>query len=521
MLVLLALGCTTDPGKDDTETTPPDDSDHTGDSTQGPDETGDSVPGDSEPPLTGCAAAENPGPLGPAMCVSAAPCGWVGDQGYEYMGWAVAASDLDGDDRADLLVGSPTYDTEVGGENLTDAGRVQLITGVSLDDEDGGVFLELTGGAYAVQLGSGVTPAGDVNGDGAADLLIGAQGDDVGATNAGVAYLLFGPSSEWESGIIEDQAGASMFGESEYARVGQKMAGQGDVNGDGLADLLLAGELYDGGDDRNTGRAYLVYGRAEGWALDTSLDQADAVFSGTGSLDQAGMGLALAGDFDGDGYADPAVGSPYAGSYYGRASVFQGGADTLQGDSTTEEAGVVLQGEGMLEVFGWALCAGDLDGDGDDELVVGAPLGDRPYPVAGEVYIYEGSSEFFEGPSLLASVQGSWDDQQLGTSLAVGDVDADGRDDLLLGVIGAYAGLQTKSGRVVLWKGRESGWAEDSSLESADASFHGAGVKDYLGTTMALGDANGDGLDDLLLSAAYANIGDAYDQGRLYLFWGE
>ncbi len=522
--LFLLLGCPQKPDTADSQpTTQPDDSEETGDT---PDETGDTPDetietGDSEPVPAGCAGADNPGPLGPGTCVAAAPCSWGGDQGYEYLGWAVAAGDLDGDGRADLLMGSPTYDAVVDKESLSDAGRVQLVTGASLDDEDSGVLLELTGHEYSAQLGSGIAVVGDVNGDGHTDLLLGAQGQDGLATNAGAAYLLLGPSTDWAGGTINDNATGSYLGVSESSRVGHVMAGEGDVDGDGLADLLLTGEMYTDWDDRSTGCAYLVYGRETGWALDTSLDLADATFNGTGTLDQAGMGLTLTGDFDGDGYADPGVGSPYGASYYGRASVYQGGATAIEGSATTEEAGVVLQGEGILELFGYELAAGDLDGDGDDELVVGAPLADRPYPVAGEVYIYEGSPDFFEGPTLLASIQGSWDDQEAGVALATGDVDADGRDDLLIGALAAYAGLKTKSGRIVLWKGRDTGWAEDSSIESADASFHGAGVKDYLGSAMALGDLDGDGRDDMLLSSAYSNLGDAYDQGQLYLFWGE
>jgi len=528
VLLALGLGCPPDRDSSSTDSSPetnPPDSGETDDSPpgetdeSGPLETGEVI--DTDPPPEGCAGNSNPGPLAPGMCVADAPCTLVGEQGYEYLGWSVAAGDLDGDGRGDLLVGSPTYDATIEDESMADAGRVQLISGASLDQADGEPQLQLTGMEYAEQLGSGMSMAGDVNGDGQLDLLVGAMGNDAVLTNAGAAYLLLGPSTDWTTGTAQASAAASFLGLNSYGRVGKIMAGGGDTDGDGLHEILLAGDLYTDGDDRSTGCAYLVMGMDTGWSLDTSVADAQATFKGTGSLDQAGMGLVLRGDFDGDGYADPALGSPYAASYLGRASVYQGGPGSLAGTVTTEEATVVLGGEGVLDAYGWALAAGDLDGDGADELMVGAPLGDRPYDAAGEVYIYAGATDFFEGPGLLATLQGSWEDQQFGTSLQLGDLDDDGLADLLVGAVGAYSGIVTKNGRVDLFLGASTTWAEDTSCTTAHASFHGAGVKDYLGSSAALGDLNGDGHDDLLLPSAYANVDSAYDVGQLSLFWGE
>lgn len=244
------------------ETQPPD-SGESGDSSDSSVETGDSQPDtgpDTGPDPVGCVAQQNPGPLEGATCVASAPCVWAGEQTYEYMGWSVAAGDLDGDGLGDLLMGSPTYDATSDDGTGIDAGRVQLVSGASMGLADPSVMVELTGGDYAEQLGSGLALAGDVNGDGQLDLLIGAQGSDGVATNTGVAYLLLGPSTDWSSGAIKDNAAGSFLGESESARVGLNMAGGGDANGDGRADLLLAAAYANIDGDYDRGRVHLFWG---------------------------------------------------------------------------------------------------------------------------------------------------------------------------------------------------------------------------------------------------------------------
>ncbi len=533
-LLLLALGCD-DKDSAHPDSHPPGGHSDTPDSTESDPPQGDSPPdtqiedsqvedtGDTggDDPLPGCLGQPNPGALGPETCVAAAPCSWHGDTSYSYFGWGLSAGDLDGDGLADLVSGSFYYDVPTMDDDVDEAGRVQVVLGASLDQDEPPLVAELYGVAEDDMLGYDLAIIGDVDGDGLDDLLVGARGADNAATDAGAAYLLPGPPEDWPSGTIDAAAQATFFGPTQYGNVGQILCEGGDVDGDGLADMLISGELYDGVDDRATGCAYLVYGREKGWSGEISLEDADATMRGTGSLDQAGMGSVLQGDFDGDGYADPAIGSPYGNGYYARVSVWTGGPGAVEGELETDEAPAVIEGEGYMAIFGWALAAGDLNGDGTDELVVGAPYEDNGYDNGGQVFIYAGDGAFFDGPQPLGSYVGAWDDEQLGTGLATGDINGDGMDELLMGAVAAYAGIKTKSGRSSLVWGHASDWAEEVPVEDADASFHGVDVNDYLGAATALGDFDGDGRHDLLFQAGCADGDAGADAGAIYLFWGE
>ena len=463
--------------------------------------------------------------LGADTCVSEAPCTWEGDQSYAYLGYVLAAGDITGDGVPDLLTGAPTWDRSPNeGGQVADGGRAVVYSGATIlagGDALVGAFEGELDGDY---VGTTVLIAGDLDGDGVDDWLTGGRGAEGpgGEAEAGAAYLILGgsPPSDGTYG-----AAAVFTGDRAYSRVGTALGAPGDVDGDGLADLLLSGELRN--DDVDTpdesytsGRVGLFYGHAGTWAPSTPLAEADAVWEGQGTMDATGLAM-TGGDLDGDGYADVVIASPYGAGLKGRVSVIQGGPGTISGAQDLTAAAVQIDGAAAYDAFGWSLSVGELTGDGVADLAVGAPLSDLAWPNGGAVYVHQGGPDFFAGPSTaIGSITGEFDDHQLGTGLLAGqDLDGDGTGDLVLGAVSTWKGVLTKSGRIYIHPG--GSWALETPAADLPVKISGAGVKDYLGRATAATDLDGDGHPELLLGSGYTNHGEGYDMGSIYLFWGQ
>lgn len=476
---------------------------------------------------SGC-SADDAVHLGGDVCVDAAPCAWTGAQGYGYFGYAVdAGRDFDGDGVPDVAIGAPVTDIPDGsGGVVADAGQVTLLSGARLGDDGGGVVATFDGRLASDQAGNVVQLTGDATGDGVADLLVGARGVAPSGelVHAGAVYLIAGQAGDGDAPVSLEPL-ARFTGERTLARTGTALAAPGDVDGDGLADLLMQGELRDetaeGDEIYAGGRAYLVLG-THAFAADNSLADADARLLAEGTRDAAGLALA-GGDFDGDGYADVAVGAPYADGSKGRVYLLPGGPGAIAGDVSLSTAPVQLRGTGVYDAFGWTLAAGDVTGDGIDELAIGVPLHDDPFPAGGKVELYGGATGVFSGvPARLAVWTGDFDEHQLGTGVHLGaDVDGDGTGDVMLGAVAAWKGLVTKGGKVVIVKGREGSWpTEPTPAAQADGRIHGSAVGDYLGRAVAGADLDGDGTAEVVLGTGYTENGGYSEVGTVYLFWG-
>ncbi len=280
-------------------------------------------------------------------------------------------ADFNGDGIADMLVGA--Y------EDLGMAGAVYIEYGPFSATEDlvGSADAVLTGVAPRDETGRVLRAGADMNGDGINDMLAPAIMNDTGAIDGGCIFVVHGPVSGTMS---LSGADGVLVGETTRDYAGEALA-QGDVDGDGLADALVAS--YDNSSYGNAGAAYLVLGPATGT---TGLNSAQAIVRGSANSEMCGAGLSL-GDVDGDGFADLAVGAPGASSvapWGGAVYFFQG---PLSGSFTGADAQATLWGGAAWESVGQGVYFGDLNGDTWLDLAVGAPGEGTGGSSAGGVYL--------------------------------------------------------------------------------------------------------------------------------------
>ncbi len=374
-----------------------------------------------------------------------------------------------------------------------------------------------------------VAIAGDVNGDGYDDILIGAHNDDDGGNNAGQSYLIFGKATGWAMDTDLSAADASFWGEAAGDVSGNSVSGAGDVNNDGYDDILIGAYNNDEG-GADAGQTYLIFGKASGWAMDTDLSAADASFWGEDSSDRSGFAAQGAGDVNNDGYDDILI-NAYAdedgGSNAGQTYLILGKATGWAMDTSLSTADASFWGEDSGDFSGFKLAGkGDVNNDGYDDFLLGALFDEDGGSNAGQVYLILGKSSGWAMDTSLSTADASfWGEDstdQAGTSVSIaGDVNNDGYADILIGAYGDEDGGGVYAGQVYLIFGKASGWAMDTSLSTADASFWGIDSGEQAGESVSsAGDVNNDGYDDILIGATSDDDGSS-NMGQTYLIFGK
>jgi FG-GAP repeat/RTX calcium-binding nonapeptide repeat (4 copies) len=331
-----------------------------------------------------------------------------------------SAGDVNGDGFDDLIIGATSADPN--GNNY--AGESYVVFGKSggfsaslnLSSLDGSNGFVLNGIDASDFSGLFVSSAGDVNGDGFDDLIIGAQGADLnGNFSVGESYVVFGKSGGFAANLnlsaLDGSNGFVLTGIDQFDFSGRSVSSAGDVNGDGFDDLIIGASDADPNRNSSAGESYVVFGKSGGFAANLNLSALDGingfVLNGIDAVDQSGRSVSSAGDVNGDGFDDLIIGALYAdpngnssaGESYVVFGKSGGFAANLNLSALDGINGFVLNGIDAGDESGRSVSsAGDVNGDGFDDLIIGAydadPNGnDR----AGESYVVFGS-EFFVTP---------------------------------------------------------------------------------------------------------------------------
>jgi len=372
--------------------------------------------------------------------------------------------------------------------------------------------------------------SGDVNGDGRDDAIIGAfraHGPDYRRKFSGRVYVVFGPANVYGLVDLASEADVVIYGADAYDYVGSAVA-SGDVNGDGYDDIIMAAEWADGPYNRRVecGEVYTVFGSPSiGGTIDLST-QADVVMYGPDIRDQIGTSLTT-GRVNGDEFDDIIIGAEWADGLgpghrredAGEVYVVLGRSSFPNSMELYGQADLIIYGEEKGDHAGDAVASGDLNGDGYDDIVVGALWADGPdnkRPQAGGAYVVLSSQNFGSRMRDLRTdadmtIYGAEKQDRAGAALSIGDVNGDGYDDLLIGASyanGPYNG-RTWGGEVYAILGSDAiGIAPDlKSVDlqrQADIHIYGADRGDRAGTAVTTADVNGDGFDDIVIGASFA-----------------
>ena len=495
---------------------------------------------------------------------------------FDFSGRSVSsAGDINGDGFDDILISASGADpngNSGAGESYIIYGQAsstppppavfELSSLLAANGGDGSAGFVINGIDAGDKSGFSVSSAGDINGDGFDDIIIGAPYAEPNSFRSGQSYIVFGNATNSItsfnlSSLLAENGGNGTFGFAINGRAredfsGSEVSSAGDINGDGFDDIMISA-TYANKFDSNISEVYIIYGKNSNFDAEFELGDLFASNGGDGTLgfvingidggDFTGRSTSSAGDVNGDGFDDILIGARSAdpnGSASGESYVVFGqaggfGAEfdlssllaTNGGDGTL---GFVINGIDSGDRSGGSVSsAGDINGDGFDDIIIGASRADSYADDSGESYVVFGQAGGFGASLDLSSLNGTngfvingidgKDYSGRGVSSA-GDVNGDGLDDILIGAMGADPnGSSSGEGYVVF--GSSVAFPSSFDLSSLDGTngfvINGINTFDGIGLFISsAGDINGDGLDDILISSSRAN--DA--RGEVYVIYG-
>ena len=345
-----------------------------------------------------------------------------------------------------------------------------------------------------------LSPAGDVNGDGYADVMISIYNNEYGVSSNGTVQLFMGTGNGISSQPTwsGEGKGGSNFGES--------IASAGDVNGDGFFDIIIGASRYSNGED-NEGAAFVYYGSPSGpaqtpsWTMEGN--QANAFF---------GVSVSTAGDVNKDGYSDVIIGASYfddGETNEGSISIYLGSPSGL-----SKTPYFTAEGDQVNAFFGKSVaCAGDVNHDGYSDVVIGAPGYDHGQNNEGRAFLYMGTNM---GMTQSAAWTGESNqaDANYGYSVAsAGDVNGDGFSDVVIGA-NRFDDKMSNVGKIYVYMGSANGFTL-----FPDWTYTGSQIDGNMGISVsAAGDINGDGYGEVIVGSF--GINPQIPTGNVFVFFG-
>ena len=443
------------------------------------------------------------------------------------------------------FVGIDTINYTIADDQKTATGTITVaVPAINLNALNGNNGFTVTGAAGNFA-GSSLSNIGDFNGDTIDDFIVGGFAADPNNINAtGESYVVFGTNqgfpANFDLSTLNGTNGFIIEGFEAESFSGGAVSSAGDINGDGLKDLIIGAFASNSNSLNDSGRTYVVFGSNQPFSTRFNLANLDGnngfVINSNQPLDYSGLAVSSAGDFNNDGLDDLAVAAPagintFLGKVYlvyGRNNSFPPAFDPS--DLQWDDGIVINHNNGLAGTT--VSNAGDINGDQIDDLIIGAEQGSlEGNPKGGETYVLFGKDGGYQKGFSLSRLDGTngftikGDGYSVSSVSGAGDINADGLEDMIIGVSQSPGNNQTNAGKAYVVFGTQAGFTQQLDLFTLNGNngfvINGVEPDELLGGSVkGAGDINGDKIDDIIIGASGATANGIKSAGKTYIVFG-